>query len=123
MRISWNVGISSGKGNTGEHGCIASMPMRKGNCLPVTSTKEPRFLVHIAYRAQISTKDFEVGVLSDIVFRHLKHAQMKEGNWTERTACDENYGRLVWIANDSGKAMVREGVVWGVCEFLGKVDG
>jgi hypothetical protein len=92
-------------------------------CLPVTSTEEPRFLVHVAHRAQISTKDFEISVLSDIVFGHLEHAQMKVSHWTERTACDENYRDLVWVANDSGKTMVWEGVVWRICEFLGEMDG
>jgi len=90
---------------------------------PVTSTKEPWFLVHVAYRAQISTKNFEVSILSDIVFRHLKHAEVKVSDWTERTACHENYRSLVWIAKDSGKTMVREGVVWGICEFLSEANG
>lgn len=70
--------------------------------LPVTSTKEPGLLVHITDRAQISTKDFEVCVLSDIVFGHLKHAQMEVGDWTERATCDENYRDLFWIAKDCG---------------------
>lgn len=93
------------------------------NALPVTSTEEARFLVHVAHGAQISTKNFEVSVLSDIVFGHLEHAKMKVSNWTERTACDEDYGDLVWIANDCGKAMVWEGVVWRICEFLCEVNG
>jgi hypothetical protein len=68
--------------------------------LPVTSTKETRFLVHVAHRAEISTKNFKVGVLSDIVLCHLKHAQMKISDWTERTAYHQNYGSFVWVAND-----------------------
>ena len=98
-------------------------PSSKGKDLPVTSTKEPRFLVHVAHRAEISTKNFEVGVLPDIVFCHLKHAQMKVSDWTERTACHQNYGDLVWIANDCGKAMMWEGVVWRICEFLCEMNG
>ena len=89
----------------------------------MTSTKKPRFLIHVAHRAQISTKNFKVSVLSDIVFRHLKHAQMKVSDGTERTTCNENYRRLAWIPNDSGKTMVREGVVWGIREFVGEVNG
>jgi hypothetical protein len=100
-------------------------PSSKGKLfdLPVTSTKEPRFLVHVAHRAKISTKNFEVSVLSDIIFCHLKHAQMKISDWTERTACHQNYGGLVWIANDCGKAMVWKSVVWRTCEFLCEVNG
>ena len=98
-------------------------PLGKDKDLPMTSAKEPRFLVHVAHRAEISTKNFEVSVLSNIVFCHLKHAQMKVSDWTERTACHQNYGDLVWIANDCGKTMVREGVVWRIREFLCKVDG
>ena len=72
----------------------------KGNDLPVTSTEETRFLVHVAHRAKISTKNLKVSILSDIVFCHLEHAQMKVSDWTERATCDQNYWDLVWIAND-----------------------
>ena len=89
----------------------------------MTSTKEPRFLVHVAHRAEISTKNFEVGILSDIVFCHLEHAQMKVSDWTKRTACYQNYGDLVWIANDCRKTMVWKGVVWRIREFLCEVNG
>ena len=98
-------------------------PSSKGKDLQVTSTKEPRFLVHVAHRAEISTKNFKIGVLSDIVFCHLEHAQMEVSDWTERTACHQNYWDLVWIANDGGEAMVGKGVIWRTCEFLRKVNG
>jgi hypothetical protein len=39
---------------------------------------------------------------------------MKVSDWTERTACHQNYGDLVWIANDSGKTVVWKGVVGGL---------
>jgi len=48
---------------------------------------------------------------------------MKVSDWAERTTCNENYGGLVWIANDSRETMVREGVVWWICEFLGEMNG
>ena len=100
-------------------------PTRKKNDKdpPVTSTKEPRFLVHIAHRAEISTEDFKISVLSDIVLCHLEYAEMKVSDWTERTTCHQNDGSFVWIANDCGKAMVWKGVVWRTCEFFCEVDG
>ena len=99
-------------------------PLRKmTNDLPVTSTKEPRFLVHVADRAEISTQNFKISVLSDIVFCHLEYAEMEVSDWTERTTCYQNDGSFVWIANDCGKTMVRKGVVWRTCEFLCKMDG
>lgn len=113
-------------GIQGNSGYITSMPIppsSKGKDVPVTCTKESRFLVHVAHRAEISTENFKVSVLSDIVFCHFKHAQMKVSDWTERTACHQNYGDLVWIANDGGKAMVRKGVVWRTRELLCEVNG
>jgi hypothetical protein len=89
----------------------------------VTSTEKPRFLVHIAHRTEISPQNFEVSVLSDIIFGHLKHAKMKVGDWTETPTCDQNYGNLVWIAKDSGKASVGEQVARRICELLSKVNG
>ena len=98
-------------------------PSSKSKDPPMTSTKESRFLVHVAHRAEISTKNFKIGVLSDIVFCHLKHAQMEVSDWTERATCHQNDGNLVWIANDCGKAMVRKCVIWRTCEFLCEVNG
>lgn len=57
----------------------------------MTSAEQPGFLVHVTDRAEIASHDLKVGVLPDIVLRHLEHAQVQVGHWAERAACDEHH--------------------------------
>lgn len=51
--------------------------------LPMMGAQEAGFLVLITDWTQVASNYFEIGVLSNIVFGHLKHAEMQVGNWAE----------------------------------------
>lgn len=51
--------------------------------LPVTSTEQSRFLIHVADGTQISPYDLEIGILPNIIFGHLEHSKVQVGHWTE----------------------------------------
>jgi hypothetical protein len=52
----------------------------------VFGTQEAGLLIHITDRTEITTNDLIVGLLPSIIFGHLKHAEVKVCDWTERAA-------------------------------------
>lgn len=72
------------------------MPVRlqkwsqKGNGLPMVGTQQARFLVLVTDWTEVAPNYFEIGILSNIVFSHLEHAQMKICDWAERATSYQN---------------------------------
>ena len=56
---------------------------------PMMSTEQPGLLVLVADGTEITSHYLEIGILSNIVLCHLKHAKVEISNWAERTTCDE----------------------------------
>ena len=84
--------------------------------------KQPRFLVHVAHRAEITTDDLELGILPDIILSHFEHAEVQIGDWTEGTTTDEHDRRFLGVLQDCLKTVVGERVIWWVCEGLCEMD-
>ncbi len=73
--------------------------------------KKARFLVLVRDRTQVPSDDLEVGVLADVVLRHLEHSQMEVCDGAERPAGDEDDRLLVRVSEDTGKVVCWELVV------------
>ena len=74
-----------------------TMELKKVISLPMMYTQEAGFLVLITNWAQVAPNYFEIGILSNIVFGHLKHSQMQVCDWAERAAGYKNDGGLLWM--------------------------
>lgn len=61
---------------------------------PMMSTEQTGFLVLITDGTEIASHDLEIGILSDIIPRHLEHAEMEIGYRAEGSTCDEYDGGL-----------------------------
>jgi len=68
-------------------------------------TQEARLLVHITDRTEVTSDNLVVGLLPGIVFRHLKHAEVQVGDWTERATCYEDEWLLGRVSHDPLEAM------------------
>lgn len=90
---------------------------------PMMGAKQARLFVHITDWTQISSHDFEIRVLPNVILGHLKHAQMQIGDWTERSASHKHYGCLLRVLEDSGETVMRERIALGVCKRLCEMDG
>ena len=84
--------------------------------------KQPRFLVHVAHRAEITTDDLEIRILPDIILGHFEHAEVQIGDWTEGTTTDEHDRRFLGVLHDRLETVVGERVIWWVCEGLCEMD-
>ena len=91
--------------------------------LPMTSTEQSGFLVHVAHRAKITTKDLKICVLPDIVLRHFEHAEMEVCDWAKRATCDKDYWDFVGVLECLREAAMRESVIRGICEGLREMGG
>ena len=81
--------------------------------LPVFGTQEAGLLVHITDGAEVTSDNFVVGLLPSIIFRHLKHAEVQVGDWTERAACYEDEWLLGGVSQDPLYAVDRERIaIW-----------
>ena len=69
------VGIERGNGSTS---------------LPVFGTQKTRLLVHVTDGAEVTANNLVLGLLPSIISRHLEHAEVQVGDWTERTAGHKN---------------------------------
>ena len=85
--------------------------------LPVFGTQETRLLVHITDGTEVTSDNLVVGLLPSIIFRHLKHAEVQVGDWTERTACNEDERLLGGVSQDSLQAVDRERIATWVGEL------
>ena len=74
------------------------------------------FFVLVTDGAEVAADDLKVSVLSDVVFRHFEHSQMKIGDWAEGTTCDEDEGLFRIVAECALETMGWKSVVWGVRE-------
>lgn len=83
-------------------------------------TKQTGFLVQVTDGTQIAANDLKVCVLSDVVFRHFKHAKMEVSDRAEGTTSHKDDRGLLWIMNDSCKAMMGERIVGRVGEIIGR---
>ena len=70
--------------------------------------QQPRLLVHVTDRTQVSPHDFEIGVLTSKVDGHLEHSQMKICHWTERTASYEHDWLPSAVPHDPSESVRRE---------------
>ena len=77
------------------------------------------FLVHITDGTEVTTKDLEFGVLSDVVLGHFEHPEMKISDRAERTACYEDDGMFLWIAENPRKAVRWKRIIWRVTQIAG----
>ena len=50
---------------------------------PMASGEKSRFLVLLAYRAEIGADDFKVSILPHKIPCHLEHAKVKVCDWTK----------------------------------------
>ena len=98
------------------------MTKNEKGSLPVTSTKETRFLVHVADGTKITTDDFEIGILSNIVLGHFEHTKMQIGDWTEGATCYKHYRRFVGVVKDGRETMMRKSVSLGVRECFSEMS-
>jgi hypothetical protein len=89
----------------------------------MTSAEQPRFLVHVAHRAEVTAKDLEVCVLPDIVLRHFEHAKVEVCNWAKGSTCDEDNWGLGGVVEGPGKALVGKGVIRGICKGFCEMGG
>ncbi len=78
--------------------------------------EKTRLLVLIADRGEVAANDLPVGILADVVLRHLEHAEVEVGDGAERAAGDEDYGLFLGVPEHAGEAVGRERVVWRVRE-------
>jgi len=81
-------------------------------------TQQAWFLVHVADRTKIASNNLEIGILSNIVFRHLEHSKVKKCHWTEGAAGYEDDRRLLRIAENWREAMMRKYIVWRVRKII-----
>ena len=95
--------------------------MNGGMNPPVACTEETWFLVHIADRGEIASKNLELGILPDVVLGHFEHAKVEVSYWAERTTCDEDQWGLAGIGQRPREAMCRKRVIWRVREGLCEV--
>ena len=60
--------------------------------------EQTRLVVLVADGTEISADDLEIGVLANIVLRHLEHPQVEVGYGAEGAASHQDYGLLLGIA-------------------------
>lgn len=53
--------------------------------------QQARLDIFVAHGREIPPYNLELGVLADVVDGHLKHAQMKVGDWAEGTTRYKSY--------------------------------
>jgi hypothetical protein len=71
----------------------------------VLGTQQAGLLVHITDGTEVTSDDLVLGLLSGIVFSHLKHAEMQVGDWTEGTAGYEDEWLLGRVSHDPLQAV------------------
>lgn len=79
-------------------------------------SEQAGLVILVADGTEVSTDDFKVGVLANVVLCHLEHAEMEVGDRAEGATCDQDYGLLLSVAERPLEAVSRESVVWRVCE-------
>jgi hypothetical protein len=82
-------------------------------------TEQPRLLVHITDRTEISANNLEIGILAHIILGHLKHPEMEICDWAERPTCYKDDRLLLRVAESRRQAVRREGIIGGICELVG----
>jgi len=89
----------------------------------MTSAEQSGFLVHVAHRAEITTKDLKICVLPDIVLRHFEHAEMEVCDWAKRATCNKDYWDFVGVLECLREATMRKSVIRGIGEGLCEMGG
>ncbi len=80
------------------------------------------FFVLVTDGAEVAADDLKVSVLSDVVFRHFEHSQMKVCDWAEGTTCYEDDGSFGGILKNTTETIVRERIVRRVGERFCQVN-
>ena len=79
--------------------------------VPVMTTEKTRLLVLVTDGTEIASHDFKLGVLANVVARHLEHPEVQIRDWAERAASDEDDRLSVRISHLGEQPLPREGVV------------
>ena len=79
-------------------------------------SEETWFVVLVTDGAKVAPDDLKVGILADVILRHLEHSEVEVGNGAKGAASDQYDGLFVGIAERSLKAMGRKSVAWRVRE-------
>ena len=70
--------------------------------------EQARLLVLVADWTKVAADNLKGTILSDVVFGHLKHAEVEVGDRAERSTCHENNRGLGGILEGARKTMVRK---------------